>query len=165
MNGKIIGVINRLLGLGKIISTNGKHNLKIELLPGEIKNRIKYIQQRGFASIPKPNDKALCLFIGGHRACGLVIAIEDNEGIKELLQEGDACLYADINNYLRMDLAKGEAILKTKELLLNDEKILKAIEQIRKDLQTIKTQYNGHNHGANGGAVTTSQIGPVGVKP
>lgn len=78
-------IYNRLrLLVGRCIITATKYNkgdleADVELIAGEKRRNIEFLQQYGFSSRPKGNVSALAVFVGGNRDNGAVIATNGDD--------------------------------------------------------------------------------------
>lgn len=69
--------------------------LQIQLLSGELRDNIERFQEYGFTSVPHSGAEALAGFVGGLRAHGIVIAVDDRRYRLKALQKGEVALYDD----------------------------------------------------------------------
>jgi phage baseplate assembly protein V len=69
--------------------------VQVELLADETKDNVERFQQYGFTSVPLEGAEALCVFLGGGRDHGIVLAIDDRRYRLTELKAGDVALYTD----------------------------------------------------------------------
>lgn len=74
--------------------------LQVELLKDEIRDKIKNVQQYGFASVPKKDAEAVVVFIGGNRDHGVVIATDDKRYRIDNMENGEVAIYTDEGDYV-----------------------------------------------------------------
>lgn len=69
--------------------------LQVGLLDGETADDVERFQNYGFTSVPLPGAEGVCLFLGGDRAHGVVIAMDDRRYRLKALQGGEVAIYTD----------------------------------------------------------------------
>lgn len=74
--------------------------LQLTLLANEVRDKVERIQEYGFTSRPLAGAEGVCVFPGGDRSHGVVIATDDRRYRKNNLDEGDVALYSDLGDYL-----------------------------------------------------------------
>lgn len=93
---EIINKIRLIVGLCSVKSTDYDSNeLKadVELLPGERRRKLDFLQQYGLISRPVGDVSGLALFVGGNRANGVVVACNGEEkAMQKKLEPGEVCL-------------------------------------------------------------------------
>lgn len=85
----------------------------IELVAGEKRRSVEFLQQFGFSSRPKGKVDAIALFIGGSRDNGVVIATGDQAND---LEEGEVCVHSPFGSSITL---KNDG---TVELVTNSKK-------------------------------------------
>jgi phage baseplate assembly protein V len=76
--------------------------LQSEYLRGEVRESMERIQDYGFTSVPHPGQETLALFVGGDRANGVVIAVNDRTYRLNGLQGGEVALYDDLGQKVHL---------------------------------------------------------------
>ena len=71
--------------------------VQVKLLSGEVREMERF-QNYGFTSRPHPGAEAACVFVGGNRDHGLVLAIDDRRYRIGGLQDGEAAMYDDLGH-------------------------------------------------------------------
>jgi len=69
--------------------------VQVELLADEVKDSVERFQQYGFTSVPLTGAETVCVFLGGGRDHGIVVAIDDRRYRLTGLENGDVALYTD----------------------------------------------------------------------
>ena len=69
--------------------------LQISLLNGELRDGVERVQNYGFTSHPHNGAEGVCLFVGGDRSHGLVIAVDDRRYRLKGLKQGEVAIYSD----------------------------------------------------------------------
>lgn len=82
---------------------SGELEADAELVAGEKRRGLEFVQQFGFASRPKGNVDGVALFVGGSRDNGVVVATHGD--CPEELKEGEAMIYTPFGSslYLKDD--------------------------------------------------------------
>lgn len=78
-----------------IDDSGGIQRLRLLLLADDEHDKIERIQNYGFTSAPLPNAEAVCLFVGGGRDHGVVIAVDDRRYRLKPLAPGEVAIYTD----------------------------------------------------------------------
>lgn len=68
---------------------------QVGLLADETADGVERFQNYGFTSVPQPGAEGVCLFIGGDRGHGVIIAMDDRRYRLTGLQGGEVALYTD----------------------------------------------------------------------
>lgn len=68
--------------------------VQVGLLADETADDVERFQNYGFTSVPLPGAEGVCLFLGGDRAHGVVIAMDDRRYRLQGLQGGEVALYS-----------------------------------------------------------------------
>lgn len=88
--------IRLMIGRCVVIATrynSGDLESDIELVAGERRRDVEFVQQYGFSSRPKGNVSGVALFVGGSRDNGVVIATNGDD-IGEKLEEGEVLVHS-----------------------------------------------------------------------
>ncbi|MGE4292397.1 MAG: phage baseplate assembly protein V [Desulfovibrio sp.] len=78
-----------------VADTPAMQELQVELLAGELRERVERFQQYGFSSHPHPGAEAACVFVGGNRDHGLILAVDDRRYRIKGLAQGEVAIYTD----------------------------------------------------------------------
>lgn len=105
MGNPIRDIGNRVMMFGRgvlrgVIDTNGRQQLQVELLKGELRDGVEHMQNYGFTSHPKGGDVAVA-FIGGNREQGIVLVVDDRR-YRIPLQAGEVAIYDDLGNKIEL---------------------------------------------------------------
>lgn len=68
---------------------------QVHLCTGEVKDGVERFQQYGFTSVPHAGAEGVCLFVGGNRDHGVLIAVDDRRYRLKGLADGEVALYTD----------------------------------------------------------------------
>jgi len=116
---RVSSMISRCV-LESVKDDGGIQLVKISLLAGETKEDVERFQQYGLTSRPKAGAEGACLFVGGGRDHGIVIAMDDRTYRLKGLADGEVALYSDEGDHVW--LKRGNEIeVKTKTLTVNAE--------------------------------------------
>ena len=69
--------------------------VQVSAMKGETRAQLERFQQYGYTSVPFPGAEAVVLFVGGDRAHGLVLSIDDRRYRLQSLEPGEVALYTD----------------------------------------------------------------------
>lgn len=69
--------------------------LQLTGLAGEVLEKVERFQEYGFTSVPLPGAEAVLLAVGGDRAHGLVVGVEDRRYRLTGLEGGEVAIYDD----------------------------------------------------------------------
>ncbi|MEF2145117.1 MAG: phage baseplate assembly protein V [Desulfovibrionaceae bacterium] len=81
--------------LRAVNDTPAMQELQIEPLAGEVLARVERVQNYGFTSHPHLGAEAACVFCGGNRDHGLVLAVDDRRYRIKGLEQGEVAIYTD----------------------------------------------------------------------
>lgn len=89
---------------------NGRQQLQVELLKGELRDGVERMQNYGFTSHPLGGDVAVA-FIGGNREQGIVLVVDDRR-YRISLEAGEVAMYDDLGNKVELlrDMVKVTAV-------------------------------------------------------
>ena len=73
----------------------GMQQIQISLLRDEGKASVERFQNYGFSSSPPPGTEVLCVFFGGGRDHGIVVATDDRSSRFTGLKAGEVAIYSD----------------------------------------------------------------------
>ncbi len=76
--------------------------MQIGLFAEEVRDSVERFQEYGFTSVPHPEAEAVCVFPGGSRSHGIVIAVEDRRYRLKGLTAGEVALYTDEGDYIKL---------------------------------------------------------------
>lgn len=71
-----------------------EQGVQISLLADEVRDVERY-QEYGFTSVPHPDCEAVCVFVGGNRDHGIIIATGDRRYRLKSLESGEVAIYTD----------------------------------------------------------------------
>ena len=124
----------------------------VELVAGEKRRGLDYLQQYGFASRPKGNVEGVALFVGGSRENGVVVATRsDNANLKE----GEVKVYSPFGSsvYLKEDgsveiESAGDVTVKTGKSLgkLRVEGGIEATMDVKSMCDSAPVSLSSHTH-------------------
>jgi len=92
--------------------SNGRQQLQVELLKGELRDGVERMQNYGFTSHPLGGDVAVA-FVGGNREQGIVLVADDRR-YRISLEAGEVAIYDDQGNKIELlrDMVKVTAVTK-----------------------------------------------------
>lgn len=76
----------------------GRQTLQAELLKGELRDGIEYMQHYGFTSHPHAGADIAVAFVSGNREQGIAVAVGDRRYRLTALETGEVALYDDLGN-------------------------------------------------------------------
>ncbi len=86
--------------LRSVNDSNGRQQLQVELLKGELRDGVEHMQNYGFTSHPRGGDVAVA-FIGGNREQGIVLVVDDRR-YRISLEPGEVAIYDDQGNKIEL---------------------------------------------------------------
>lgn len=93
---KILNSLRLMVGRCVVMDTrteNGEMLADLELIAGEKRRGVEFLQQFGFSSRPMGDVSGLALFVGGNRDNGILIAT-NADGKSPELKKGEVCLFS-----------------------------------------------------------------------
>lgn len=93
---KILNSLRLMVGRCVVMATrteNGEMLADLELIAGEKRRGVEFLQQFGFSSRPMGDVSGLALFVGGNRDNGILIAT-NADGKNPELKKGEVCLFS-----------------------------------------------------------------------
>jgi len=98
--------------LRDVNDANGRQQLQVELLKGELRDGVERMQNYGFTSHPLGGDVAFAA-VGGNREQGIVLVIDDRRYRIPMLA-GEVAMYDDLGNKIELlrDMVKVTAVIK-----------------------------------------------------
>jgi phage baseplate assembly protein V len=142
--------------LRSVNDSNGRQQLQVELLKGELRDGVEHMQNYGFTSHPTGGDVAVA-FIGGNREQGIVLVVDDRR-YRISLEPGEVAIYDDQGNKIELlrEMIKVTAVAKV-QIAAPDIEIIGNLK-IQGNIDSTGTITNNgkrvdstHTH-ANGGA-------------
>ena len=132
--------------------------VKVQILSGE-SQELERIQSFGFSSNPVPLSEGVCLFIGGSRDHGIVLAIDDRNSRPKDKNEGSSTQYDISGSEVYLD---GQGNIEEKASIKHDLKtplidIGSGPKEAALNGQTFQSGYNLHTHSVFGVATTPPQ--------
>lgn len=92
--------------------------MQVGLLDDEVRDSLERFQEYGFTSVPHDESEAVCVFPGGSRSHGIVIAVEDRRYRLKGLTKGEVAIYTDEGD--KIHLKRGHQIeVQTSTLTVN----------------------------------------------
>lgn len=92
--------------------------VQVGLLADETADDVERFQNYGFTSVPLPGAEGVCLFLGGSREHGVVIAMDDRRYRLKGLEGGEVALYTDEGDSIVLKRGRIiEAVTETFKLL------------------------------------------------
>lgn len=130
----------------------GVQQLKISLLKDEGKASVERFQNYGFSSNPPVDTEVLCVFVGGGRDHGVIVATDDRDSRFTDLKPGEIAIYTDEGDSIVFKRENEIEITSGKKFVLHTEEeieikakdtILKLIEDgIEIEATTMKVKGN-----------------------
>lgn len=96
----LVRCVQLMLGrclLKVLIDKNPSQVVQVTMFCGEVRDEVERLQDYGFSSNPKEGAQGLVGFIGGDRAHGVVIKMDDRRFRPVNKDPGDVMLYTDAN--------------------------------------------------------------------
>lgn len=113
----------------KIVTDKNKtQTIQTELQDGEVREKVERWQEYGFTCNPPSNSEALCLFLGGERDRGFIIATENKNYRVLNLKEGEVCLYTHEKDKIHFQ-NENRLLIQTKEFSIEDKKHMLTAEE------------------------------------
>jgi phage baseplate assembly protein V len=145
-----------------------RQTLQLELLTGEVRDRVERFQQFGFYGRPPAGAEAVALFISGDRAQGIVVAVEHRDERPMDLADGEVCVRAAGGTEIRVRadgtvLVRAGAGVRVEAAQLEVTGDIVAGGNVRDGagtLAAVRDTYNLHTHPETG-AVTGPPTPPV----
>ncbi len=117
---KINNIVSKCT-INKIYDKSKTQTMQIELYTDEVREKVEHWQSYGFSSHVPKESEGICLFLGGERDRGIIIATEDKNSRINNLEEGEACIYTKERD--KIHLKKGNLIeIETKNIQINADK-------------------------------------------
>ncbi len=117
---KINNIVSKCL-INKTDDKSKTQTMQIELFTDEVREKVEHWQGYGFSSHTPKESEGICLFLGGERDRGIIIATEDKNSRVTNLEEGEVCVYSKEKD--KIFLKKGNIIeIETKNIKINTNK-------------------------------------------
>lgn len=94
MRRRILMTIGRAV-VRAVDDSAGRQCVQAELMKGELRDAIERMQNYGFTSVPFSGSDAAVIFIGGDRANGIAVVVDDRRYRLTSLSEGEVAIYDD----------------------------------------------------------------------
>lgn len=97
----ILSRLRLIVGRCTVIASkyvSGELETDVELVAGEKRRGVEFVQQYGFSSRPKGEVDGIALFIGGSRENGIVVATHSD--FPEKLEEGEVAVHSPYGQYI-----------------------------------------------------------------
>ena len=129
--------------LRSVNDSNGRQQLQVELLKGELRDGVEHMQNYGFTSHPTGGDVAVA-FIGGNREQGIVLVVDDRR-YRISLEPGEVAIYDDQGNKIELlrDMIKVTAVAK-----VQIDAPVGAFNIDQLDITGVSLKHNGKNIGS-----------------
>ncbi len=126
---------------------NGRQQLQVELLKGELRDDVEHMQNYGFTSHPTGGDVAAAS-IGGNREQVIVLVVDDRR-YRIPLEAGEVAMYDDQGNKIELlrDMVKVTAVQHV-EVLAPTIKLIGDLEVVGNIKSTGTVINNGKNIGS-----------------
>lgn len=171
----ILSRLRLIVGRCTVIASkyvSGELETDVELIAGEKRRGIEFVQQYGFSSRPKGNVDGIALFIGGSRDNGVVVATHSD--FPEKLEEGEVAVYTPFNSYILLKKdgsivtkpAPGKSFLVDGSLdvkghvFATDEVAAKCVDAAGTFVNAAAYNLSTHKHGSGVGPTTPPIPGP-----
>jgi phage baseplate assembly protein V len=142
-------------------------SVQIGVEVGEDIDDAERFQEYGFSSIPLEGAEAVVVFPNGDRAHALIVGVDDRRHRPTGGEPGEVVMYSDEGD--EVALRRGNKIVASTsgEVLLGSDAATAFValaNLVKSELDTIRSQYNGHTHVETGGttAVPVPLIDPIG---
>lgn len=91
--------------------SNGRQQLQVELLKGELRDGVERMQNYGFTSHPHGGGDVAAACVGGNREQCIVLVVDDRR-YRLNLRPGEAAMYDDLGNKVELlrDMVKVTAV-------------------------------------------------------
>jgi len=147
--------------------------MQLGLFADEVRDSVERFQEYGFTSVPHPDAEAVCVFPGGSRSHGVIIAVEDRRYRLTGLSAGEVALYTDEGDYIKLKRGNQIEISTDKATFLKDVEILGRLD-VTGDIESesdiidqdgsmgeMRTTYNSHTHPGDSGGTTGAPNQPM----
>lgn len=126
---------------------NGRQQLQVELLKGELRDGVEHMQNYGFTSHPTGGDVAAAS-IGGNREQVIVLVVDDRR-YRIPLEAGEVAMYDDLGNKIELlrDMVKITAVQHV-EVMAPTIKLIGNLEVVGDITTTGTVTNNGKNIGS-----------------
>lgn len=97
--------IGNMLARGRVSSVKGGGKmqvLQLQLLDGEVKDRLEHFEPYGFTSNPKPGAEAAAAFLDGDRSHGIVLVVADRRFRLTSLVSGEVAIHDDLGQKVHL---------------------------------------------------------------
>lgn len=171
----ILSRLRLIVGRCTVIASkyvSGELETDVELIAGEKRRGIEFVQQYGFSSRPKGNVDGIALFIGGSRDNGVVVATHSD--FPERLEEGEVVVHSPFDSYIWLKSdgsivskpAKGKAFLVDGDfnvkghVFATDEVAAKCVDVDGAFVNTAAYNLSTHTHNSAAGPTLPPNPGP-----
>lgn len=171
----ILSRLRLIVGRCTVIASkyvSGELETDVELIAGEKRRGIEFVQQYGFSSRPKGEVDGIALFVGGSRDNGVVVATHSD--FPEQLEEGEVAVHSPFGSYIWLKKdgsivakpATGKAFLVDGALdvkghvFATDEVAAKCVDAAGTFVNAAAYNLSTHKHGSAMGPTTPPVPGP-----
>jgi phage baseplate assembly protein V len=113
--------VMNMVARGRLSATQddeGMQFAQVSLLRGEAKARVERFQQYGFSGIAPRGSEVVAVFVGGSRAHGVIVSIDNRASRIRGQVEGEVAIYSDEGDFIV--LKRGNKIeIATDTLIIN----------------------------------------------
>ena len=139
---------------------------QVELLKGELRDRMERFQEYGYTSVPLAGAEAAAIFVGGNRDHGIIVATEDRRFRLKDLAPGEVALYTDEGD--KIHFKRGGTIrIEAATKVIIDSPLVKVLGDLEvtgditdrlgtggDSMDGMRAIYNTHDHPESGGGDT-----------
>ena len=100
--------LGNLFARGRVAAVKAStrmQTLQVELLAGEVKDRLEHFEPYGFTSCPHPGAEAAAAFLDGDRSHGIVLVVADRRYRLTTLAEGEMAIHDDLGQKVHLTRA------------------------------------------------------------
>lgn len=106
---KLVGPLQRRVALmltraviQQVDDSQGLQRMQVGSFGDQLQDSIERVQEYGFSSVPLPGAEAIVANLGGHRAMGIVIAVDDRRYRLKGGQPGEICISDDLGQKVHL---------------------------------------------------------------
>lgn len=160
---KVVQKLRLLVGRCDVQSTkykDGQLTADVELIAGEKRRNVEFLQNYGFSSRPKGNVSGVAVFIGGSRENGTVIATNGDD-MTPKLEEGEVMVHSPFGQsiYLKKDGNIEISASSTGQVIVNNDIVCKREVYAMAMTEATKVSLSKHIHATNMGSTAVPTVG------
>jgi len=141
---RIIALIARSV-VEQVSDSTAMQELRVEIMKGELREKIERFQQYGLTSVPLPGAEALIAALGGNRDHCIAFAVDDRRYRLTGLQGGEVAIYTDEGDKIHLKRNGIIVVKAANSLLLGSDSASDPVVR-KSDLDALVTKYNSHTH-------------------